>query len=587
MMKKRRLLVALLMIGIGAGPFGCEAPRDEGVRLFADVHRPEKSVVIFFADGLARPRLEAMLDAGRLPNISKYFVNGGVEVTHAITSIPSLTYPNTVSLLTGLFPGHHGILGNRWFDRSSLKYQDYARASTYRSANYDFSQPTIFEIMRDRFTVNVQCPTRRGATYTIDNWAPTGIDWFFGDYLAIDRRVGEDILQVAKVANDRRRWPTVLLFYFPGVDMVGHRSGSFSKQYAAAVENLDTQISAVINALHSAGIDKTSYFVLLSDHGHVRQKSGDVFDLVDWLKHQCGLHVFQKRIDFEHNAWAFFVLHHFDAVVINGAYRRCVIHLKGPLGWANPARKEDILRVVEGAALNESRGDRTKEDRSTALYAQRGVAMVCVRDGPNRVKVFSRKGSCIIERRVETAAPVSNRCPQRLPQYRLLYPKPDDSATRAASDPLSYLDSTKLAVFVAQGWHGSRQWLAATAASRFPDFVPQIVEMFDSSRAGDIVVFAAKDWSFGGHEPSGHGSVLAEDMLVPLYFSGPGLPAGGRIDHARLVDVMPTVVDLLGEASRLIGIRPIDGVSVASELRAAPRKVTPADAESVKSADKD
>ena len=71
----------------------------------------------------------------------------------------------------------------------------------------------------------------------------------------------------------------------------------------------------------------------------------------------------------------------------------------------------------------------------------------------------------------------------------------------------------------------------------------------------------------------------------PLYFAGPGLPAGGRIDHARLVDVMPTVLDLLGEAARLNEIGPIDGVSIAAELKAAQPKATPADAKAVKASD--
>jgi arylsulfatase A-like enzyme len=75
-------------------------------------------------------------------------------------------------------------------------------------------------------------------------------------------------------------------------------------------------------------------------------------------------------------------------------------------------------------------------------------------------------------------------------------------------------------------------------------------------------------------------------MRVPLYVAGPGLPAGGRIDHARLVDVMPTVLDLLGESGRLNEIDPIDGVSVAAELKAAPPRPTPADAKAVQTPDK-
>jgi len=590
---KQRIVLALPVALMWASAAGCGARRAVAVRLSSDVRRPKRSVVIFFADGLDRARLNNMLDAGMLPNISQYFVKGGVEVEHAIASMPSITYPNSVSLITGVFPGHHGILGNRWFDRSSLKYQDYARAATYRNVNEEFTSTTLYEILNDTLTVNVQCHTRRGVSYTIDNWAMTGINLFFGGFLEIDRRVGRRLSEVVDVANRLGRWPTALMLYFPGVDMTGHSYGAASEAYQDAVRNLDTQIGDVIRSLHEAGIDKSTYFVLLSDHGQVVYGPGNVFDLVKWLRQRHGLRILEERVEFEHNPDAFDLLHRFDAAVVNGVYRRVVIHLKGPLGWASPARQADILRIVEGSTPEEDHSQElpARPDKST-LYAQPGVGLVCVRDGPNRVKVFSRAGSCVVERRIERAkpvadvAPASNRREQGSRQYRLVHFPADASKNTATADPLGYLKSTPLAAFVAQGWHDSRAWLAATAPTDFPDFVPQVLEMFDSHRAGDIVVFAEDGWTFSDEEPSGHGSCSASDMRVPLYVAGPGLPAGGRIDHARLVDVMPTVLDLLGESGRLNEIDPIDGVSVAAELKAAPPRPTPADAKAVQTPDK-
>ena len=93
--------------------------------------------------------------------------------------------------------------------------------------------------------------------------------------------------------------------------------------------------------------------------------------------------------------------------------------------------------------------------------------------------------------------------------------------------------------------------------------------MFDSSRAGDIVVFAAADWAFTKQGRGGHGSCVADDMRVRFFFAGPDLSAGTSIDHARLVDVMPTVLELPGEHGRLADIPSIDGVSLVAQLRAA------------------
>jgi len=89
--------------------------------------------------------------------------------------------------------------------------------------------------------------------------------------------------------------------------------------------------------------------------------------------------------------------------------------------------------------------------------------------------------------------------------------------------------------------------------------------MFDSYRAGDVVLFAADNWSFGPWLGA-HGSCIARDMHVPLFFAGPGLTGGAAIEHARLVDIMPTILDLLGELQRLSDIDPIDGVSLIDKL---------------------
>jgi arylsulfatase A-like enzyme len=141
------------------------------------------------------------------------------------------------------------------------------------------------------------------------------------------------------------------------------------------------------------------------------------------------------------------------------------------------------------------------------------------------------------------------------------------------------LESPELAAFVRGGWHDSREWLAATAGSAHPDFVPQVVEMFDSPRTGDLVVFAAEGWLLYPNEKAGHGSTVYRDMHLPMFFAGPDLPAGGEIPLARLVDYAPTVLGLLGEAHRLESFPPIDGIDLSEQLRNArvpePPRFTP------------
>jgi hypothetical protein len=443
--------------------------------------------------------------------------------------MPSLTYPNTVSLLTGRFPGHHGVVGNAWFDRTKARMRRYDSVLSFRDADEHFHGESLFEVLDDRLTAAVQFHTRRGADLKIDNPIDGGLDWLRRKYRSFDRRSADSLMQVAGYANWHNEWPTLILHYFPGVDEVAHRVGVESDHYARALRNVDEQIGRICTALEEAGIADSTYFVLVSDHGHVRLDDRQE-TAADALR-ESGMRVYD---DFSESRWSGVTrgsLRRYDAVVVNGAARCQAIHLRGRAGWDEPASPERVAAVA--AALADKRCS--------------AVGLIAARIA-GQVHVATPTGSAIIKRS-GTA---------RQPRYELSINN---------GDPLGLASEVDLAAFVAAGPHGSREWLAATAGSRYPDLVPQLCELFDSPRAGDVVLFASDHGAFDDWNRSGHGSCLASDMRIPMFFAGPGLPAGGSIDHARLVDVAPTLLALLGLDARITRLGAIDGVSIADELR--------------------
>jgi predicted AlkP superfamily pyrophosphatase or phosphodiesterase len=86
-------------------------------------------------------------------------------------------------------------------------------------------------------------------------------------------------------------------------------------------------------------------------------------------------------------------------------------------------------------------------------------------------------------------------------------------------------------------------------------------------RSPDLMVDLDDDAALNFAQPGQHGSLRHEDMAIPLFLSGAGIAPGKLAGEARLVDVAPTVMRLLGLPAG--GIRP-DGRVLDEALAARP-----------------
>ena len=81
-------------------------------------------VVLLSLDGFRADYLD------RYPNQStnlKRLADSGLAASGLVPGFPSSTFPNHYSIVTGLYPGHHGIIGNSFYDR--------VRGARYRLGN--------------------------------------------------------------------------------------------------------------------------------------------------------------------------------------------------------------------------------------------------------------------------------------------------------------------------------------------------------------------------------------------------------------------------------------------------------------------
>ena len=519
---------------------GCAVDAPLRLNLKSDVALPSKSVIILWADGVDHQRFDELMAAGRLPNIKRVFVDGGVTVENGMDSLPSLTYVNGASLITGRFAGHHGIAGNLWLDRQTFDSIYYLTLPTYLETNKHLVGPTMYDVLADRFTLNIHCHTRRGVSRSIDQSGAAALCFGLGAFITSDRLAGDRMAMAADVANEVKRWPSVIMMYCSGVDETGHHSGPNSPQYAEALENIDNMVGRFSEAIRSAGLADRTYFILVSDHGMLPMRHDRTMHLQQWLRSQRHLRVrCEPLTGWDYNT-RLMELNRCDAFVAVGSDRAAAIHIRGRRGWTSPPDPSEIEAFVSA---------------TPSLIDLPAVDCVVMRAGPHRVKVLSARGSTVIERQIH----------DQVETFRI---------TELHGDPIGYQQDAKPAAFVAAGWHDSREWLAATTHTSHPDFVPQVADMFDSSRMGDCVLFAADETAFSKDWLGGHGSCLRRDMHVVQLYAGPDLPAGTSIPCGRLVDVAPTVIGLLGESARLKNYPPMDGIDLSGQLKTATRPIT-------------
>ncbi len=147
------------------------------------------------------------------------------------------------------------------------------------------------------------------------------------------------------------------------------------------------------------------------------------------------------------------------------------------------------------------------------------------RVGPEAVRVKVRRGEVEFRQEGGQGKPIS---------YHLI----------SGEDPFGWKDSVPADALGGKAMD-ERKWLETTCKTQYPDLPAQIMAYFRASRAGDIAVFAEPGWDFRESNKAGHGGLRPGDMHVPLLMAGPGVPKG-RIDAVRTVDVMPTLLKLLG-----------------------------------------
>src|SRR6186997_733930 len=108
-MKNNRIIVGLLSLGIY---FGLRCESAVAATPAAD---PDRIVVLMSVDGLANFYMDD--PAAEMPTIRRLAAEGA-KAASMRASDPTVTWPNHTTLVTGVSPARHGVVGNNYLDRA-------------------------------------------------------------------------------------------------------------------------------------------------------------------------------------------------------------------------------------------------------------------------------------------------------------------------------------------------------------------------------------------------------------------------------------------------------------------------------------
>ncbi len=120
--KRAILFVVGLFLGFTSHAYGKQNEAGNASTPLANSEQSAQHVVLISLDGFRHDYIE-LHDAKNLARIAKK----GVRAQAMTPVYPANTFPNHISLVTGLLPKHHGIVNNRFYDKSRPTKEGYAQ----------------------------------------------------------------------------------------------------------------------------------------------------------------------------------------------------------------------------------------------------------------------------------------------------------------------------------------------------------------------------------------------------------------------------------------------------------------------------
>ncbi len=584
LMRSGQRVVCGILIALAVGLQGCETTRAPHTGPPGGTVHGQRidHVIILAIDGLKQETLLSYLQGpagerkgglhdllGVRPSRDGIVLTKGTAVRQAVTVFPSFTYPSWTSMFTGVYPGAHGITGNNLFfrDRQIARYYtEYHLDAIRAQVDKDFVSddlnphiPTLHEYVRDAggtSTVIHHMVTRGSEAVKPD------FDTLWNYHTNQSHAVDENALweavhtltsSKAKHGGGPPALPSVFTLYFSGLDHMEHVTQMDPEEARLAYLDQIDQLLAQFFAGHPAitrnhfekpsakpvRVDPIAWpglfaapawqrtaVILVSDHGHTPVRWVDALGIED-LKL-----VFAELSESSGRPYQVE-----EPSLVTHTTLSKLRALWGLVEEGSVSSRANIVPTINGGVLGlhikpleglwKDRPDYTR-DVKPVLEA---LLMTLHQNNydPEAVLYFTGSQYVVI--------------PYRVSRDRTLELGPWTEIEQSLLSTAKFPDATLRLKGLASRLPGD------------PDSAPDLVFLADRSR--QLTYANKREWRVleglkvenHRHFRSDHGHLHAEESLVPMIFTlgdDLGTQPHATICHASIVDMTPTVLDLLG-----------------------------------------
>jgi len=219
------------------------------------------------------------LQRGVTPTLSALAIDGVRSPAGMRPSFPSVTFPNHYTLVTGLYPDHHGVVANTMDDPAITPDSHFTLANFEAVSDgrwWDQGDPLWVSAKDQKVrTATMFWPGSEAPIHGVrpDLWA------HFDAALTPDQRV-DIVLDWIDLPPAKR--PGFVTLYFDQVDDEGHAYGPDSAEVNAAATLVDKALARLVEGLKARGLYDHTNLVIVADHGMAATSPTRVIYLDDY-----------------------------------------------------------------------------------------------------------------------------------------------------------------------------------------------------------------------------------------------------------------------------------------------------------------